>query len=270
MQKLAIHSVPRSGSTWLGQIFNSNPNVAYRYQPLFSFAFKDRLNEYSSPEEIETFFGDILLSRDEFLLQTGKKKLASSYPVFQKNENPTHIIYKEVRYHHIIQNLLNMDETIRVIGLVRNPMGVLNSWFNSPREFRWDLGWDPLIEWREAPLKNQNRKEDFFGFEKWKEVALMFLRLKEDFPERFYLLKYDELLKNPIGITRKLFSFAGLELTPVTEKFLLESRMKDDHENYGVYKSHKADVHWKKTLDSRIVESIHTDLKNTILEQFIQ
>ena len=59
MQYVAIHSVPRSGSTWLGQIFNSHPKVNFRYQPLFSYAFKDYLNEASSSEDIEAFFKNI-------------------------------------------------------------------------------------------------------------------------------------------------------------------------------------------------------------------
>ena len=45
--KVAIHGVPRSGTTWLGSIFDSSPNVIYRNQPLFSYAFKSYLSEHS-------------------------------------------------------------------------------------------------------------------------------------------------------------------------------------------------------------------------------
>ena len=45
MKRIAIHSVPRSGSSWLGQILNSSLKVCFRFQPLFSYAFKDYLNE---------------------------------------------------------------------------------------------------------------------------------------------------------------------------------------------------------------------------------
>lgn len=41
MHKIAIHSVPRSGSTWLGEILNSSANVKYCFQPLFSYKFKE-------------------------------------------------------------------------------------------------------------------------------------------------------------------------------------------------------------------------------------
>ncbi len=269
LHKVAIHSIPRSGSTWLGQIFNSHPDVAYRYQPLFSFAFKGRLNENSSRSEINSYFQDILSSDDEFLHQTGKKSLASNYPVFNKNIKPTHIIYKEVRYHHILKNMLRQDDKVQVIGLVRNPMAALNSWINSPREFRIDLGWDPLSEWRSAPSKNQGRKEEYYGYDKWKEVALLFLQLQEDFPDNFLLVKYNELLKDPIESTQKLFSFVGLDMTSATEEFLVESRKKNDNETYGIYRSHKTDDQWKELLDQHIVDAIHFDLKDTVLEQFL-
>ncbi|MEJ2594752.1 MAG: sulfotransferase domain-containing protein, partial [bacterium] len=182
---------------------------------------------------------------------------------------PTHIIYKEVRYHYIIKNLLEQDDTLQVIGLVRNPMAALNSWLNSPREFRKDLGWDPLSEWRLAPSKNQDRKEEYYGYEKWKEVTLLFLQLKDDYPDNFYLVKYNELLKHPKEVTEKLFSFVGLGMMPATEEFLIESRIKNDNETYGIYRSHKTDDQWKKSLDQTIVDAVQNDLNDTVLEQFL-
>ncbi|MDH5934310.1 hypothetical protein, partial [Vibrio splendidus] len=56
MHKVAIHSVPRSGSSWLGEIINSSPQVNYSFQPLFSYEFKSYLNENSSLENINNFF----------------------------------------------------------------------------------------------------------------------------------------------------------------------------------------------------------------------
>ena len=37
---ISIHGVPRSGTSWLGQILDSSPKVRYKFQPLFSYAFK--------------------------------------------------------------------------------------------------------------------------------------------------------------------------------------------------------------------------------------
>ena len=80
MDKLAIFGVPRSGTSWLGQIFNSHPNVTMRNQPLFSYEHKGRLNETSSQKEIYSFFEEIYNSRDDFALMASEAQ--KNYPIF--------------------------------------------------------------------------------------------------------------------------------------------------------------------------------------------
>ncbi|MDF1594396.1 MAG: sulfotransferase, partial [Desulfobacterales bacterium] len=167
MDKIAIFGVPRSGTTWLSQIFNSHPGVALRFQPLFSYGHKGRLSEYSSAMEIRKFFKEILFTQDPFALMT--TEFQKNYPTFEKSEKPTHIVFKETRYLHIIENMLNICSEIKIIGIVRNPLSVLASWVRAPKEFNKE--WDINREWLYAPSKNQNRPEEFYGFDKWKEVA---------------------------------------------------------------------------------------------------
>ena len=73
MNKIAIHSVPRSGSTWLGSIFDSCPNVKYALQPLFSYAYKDYLSLNSTSEDIQSFFEELKVSDDDFINQIEAK-----------------------------------------------------------------------------------------------------------------------------------------------------------------------------------------------------
>jgi hypothetical protein len=270
IKKIALHSAPRSGSTWLGQIFNSHPEVAYRFQPLFSYAFKDRLNECSRLPSINQFFWDLLDSQDKFLLQIDEGSLAKRKVVFEKSNNPTHVVYKEVRYHHILKNLLKQDPDIKVIGLVRNPMAVINSWQRSPREFRRDLGWDLMEEWRDANKKNLHRIEEFHGFTKWKAATKLFLRLKKEYPDNFYLITYNELLTDTVGHVSKVFAFCELDMADATMKFLADSRSQHDTDEYSVYKSHVVDSDWEKELDPRITKEIITELTGTEMEQFLK
>lgn len=152
MKRIAIHSAPRSGSSWVGQLFNSSPKVSFKFQPLFSYAFKGGLDENSSKNDIEIFFDEISKSNDDFLLQKDKVE-SGIYPKFDKDHMITHVAYKEVRYHHILENLLQQDSELKVIGIIRNPFSVINSFLQSPREFRRDLGWSELEEWRLASKK---------------------------------------------------------------------------------------------------------------------
>lgn len=267
MKKIAIHSVPRSGSSWIGQIFNSSPDVNFKFQPLFSYAFKDFLNPLSSLKDINTFFEKIAKSNDPFLLQQDKID-KGIYPVFQKNNQPTHIAYKEVRYHHILENMLKVDPDLVVVGIVRSPYAVINSFLNAPREFRKDLGWDELNEWQYANKKNLNRPEEFFGYEKWKEVALLFQKLKEQYPDRFYLVKYDDLLTDTLQEVEKIFDFCGIDVTDQTISFLKKSSQGNQEDTYSVYKKKITDDSWKKSLNPIIVDVISKDLESNGLKEY--
>jgi len=179
-------------------------------------------------------------------------------------------VYKEVRYHHILKNLLKKDKEVKVIGLVRNPFSVVNSWLNAPREFRKDLGWNELEEWRFAKKKNLNKVEEFNGYEKWKEVTLLFEELKKIYPERFYILKYDELLRSTESGVKDLFEFCDLDFQNQTKHFLFNSTNNDQSkEAYSVFRKNQVDDNWKTQLNTTIISEIKEDLKIIDLEKYI-
>ncbi len=259
----AIHGVPRSGTSWLGQLVNSSPRVAYRYQPLFSYAFKDRLGPHSSRDEIWQFFKEIYASDDDFLLQKDKVE-SGAYPRFSKIPVPTHLVYKEVRYHHILENLLLQCPEVKVIGIIRHPCAVINSWLKAPREFKPE--WDVQAEWRRAPSKNQNRPEEFYGYEKWKEVARLFFRLQQEFSDQFYLIYYRELIRDTLGEVRKLFNFLELPVEDQTLRFIQASTQQFHPDVYAVFRRKTTDDAWKTELPQFIQEAIVQDLTGSDLE----
>jgi len=236
MKQIALHSVPRSGSSWIGQILNSSPIVNYKFQPLFSYEFKDYLDKNSTKDRINNFFNKIARNNSDFLIQ--KEKVDSGfYPVFKKNKRYTHIVYKEVRYHHIVKNMLDKtDNNLLLIGIVRNPFAVINSFLLAPREFRNDLGWDKYKEWQYADSKNQGKKEEFFGFEKWKEIYFLFDDLKKIYANRFFLIDYDKILFDTVKEVKKLFKFCGIKYSTQTDDFINKSRLINSKDVYSVYK----------------------------------
>jgi hypothetical protein len=267
MQRVAIHSVPRSGSTWVGSIFDSHPQVAYRFQPLFSYAFKGVLKSTSTTEEIISFFNSIAASPDDFINQA-EAKAKGLVPVFKK-DLPTVTVYKEVRYHHIIENLLQRDTEIRVIGLVRNPLSTLYSWYNAPREFKTELGWQLLDEWQYAEKKNQGKEEEFNGYEKWKQVAYCFRKLAVQYPDRFYLLRYQDLLSDTERVVKSLFEFTGLDFARQTQDFILLSRQSHVDDAYGVFKNKLLDNEWQAKIPQPIVDYVVNDLADTELVSYL-
>jgi len=266
MKLIAIHSMPRSGSTWLGSIIDSCPNVSYKMQPLFSYALKGSLKENSTLEEINSFKIKLLDTKDSFIDQTESKE-KGTVPTFEKAKISC-VAYKETRYHFILQNLLQKDQEARLIGLIRNPLAHLNSWFKAPKEFETD--WKIEEEWRTANNKNKNNIEEYYGFEKWKEVAFMFHKLKSDFLDRVFILNYGELIKEPIKKTKELFSFFDLPYSEQTENFLITSRMYNNEDPYGVYKSKKNDESWRSDFPDFIKQEVYFELKGTVLERYLK
>lgn len=268
MKRIAIHSAPRSGSTWLGAIFDSHPEVAYRFQPLFSYEFKGRLNENSSKLEVLNFFNEIGSSEDEFINQIKGKK-EGVIPNFLK-EKPTHIVYKEVRYHHILKNMLESDNDLKIVGMIRNPLSVLNSWFRAPKEFRADLAWDIQKEWRFAQLKNIDKIEEFNGYEKWKEVTLLFETLERDYKNQFIIVSYENLVENTLEEVGRLFNFTGLELKDQTREFITNEGNRNDSNAYSVFKNKQSPVLKQYSLPENIVAEIENDMLSCGLEKYLK
>lgn len=264
---VAIHGAPRSGTSWLGQLFNSNEHVAYRYQPLFSYAFKGRLTDQSGTVDIARFLDDLLVSQDDFVLQRDGASLAGYELSFGKREI-THLVYKEVRYHDVLENLLKREPRTLAIGIVRDPCAAIHSWLHAPREF--DLTWDPLIEWHDAPRKNAGKPENWYGFNRWKELASLFHRLRERFPNRFLIVRYEALVRAPEKTLSRLFDACGLSMTPQVAQFVGASRARDDGMPYGVFRdAAQGRPTWRDELDTQIIEAIHDDLRGTPLEHYL-
>lgn len=266
--KIAIHSVPRAGSSWLGQIFNSSPNVNFIFQPLFSYTFKSFLNENSSQNSIYDFFNKIAISDDDFLTQ--KENIRNGkYPRFLKKEPSNFVVYKEVRYHNILKNMIAKTSDVKLVCLVRNPIATIDDWLNTPREFRKDLGWNEIEEWRFAKKKNWDRPEEFNGYEKWKEATNIFEYLQKKYPERVCIVEYKKLLENSLQETQRIFNFCGIELENQTINFLSESNKKHNNDPYSVYKSITEDTKWKNSLNPLIANEILKDLIQSSLKKYL-
>ena len=263
MQNVAIHSVPRSGSTWLGEILNSSSNVKYCFQPLFSYKFKDFLDERSRKEDIDNFFSMLKATDDEFICQNSQRA-AGTLPNFQKSNLTTHVIYKEVRYHHVLENLLSQNDEIKLILLVRNPIEVMNSWVNAPKEF--NKNWEVDRELVNAELKNQGRKENFYGLNAWVQTTELFERLAKSHRKRVVLIEYTTLQRNLVQTVEYLFEFCNLELTNSTYRFLNESLQKQNSDTYSVFRGGKKS---QIMLNDNLIKKITKHVSDAKLSHYI-
>lgn len=267
MKKVAIFGPPRSGTSWLGQIFNSHPEVVLRFQPLFSYEHKGALSGASTRKEIQSFFHAILNSNDLFTLMEAESQSEWEYPSFTKSSAPTHLVFKETRYLQIVENLLQAGDDVVVVGIIRDPLATLASWVSAPKEFSPD--WDVREEWRLASKKNGGRPEEYFGFERWKEVATNFLRFETLYPDRFRLVRYAALNQSPDSVISDLFHFCSLALHPQVADFIRQSRGRQSDDAYSVYRLPSDDTRWREVLPDDIVDAVIRELNPSPLCEFI-
>lgn len=266
---VSIHGVPRSGTSWLGQIFASHSDVAYRHQPLFAYRFKDRLNLQSTSDDIYYFLHELYqVFDDEFILDVNRRESTREFwQTVVKAKSPKYLVMKMVRYHHLLRLFLEKIEGVKIIGIVRHPCAVINSWLQAPKEF--PTGWNAHEEWRYASKKNAGRIEEFNGFEKWKEVALMFLQFEQEYPSKFCITQYESLASAPEAEVSRLFSFVGLNIQKQTLDFIRISQSKHDPDPYAVIKNPNSYRRWDMELNPSIANEIITEVQNTEIERFL-
>jgi len=238
MKKIAIFGCPRSGTSYLGQIFNNSENVAYRYQPLWSYEFKDfffkrRINFKS----VKNFHYKIFKAKSPYVL--------TKYKV--KKKKITHLMWKEVRYHNLIKKLITSNQLNYIIYIFRKPENVINSWYDAPGEFK--KNWDIKKEYFYA--KNINKKKyDYYGLFKWIKSGSEVLKLTKS---KILLISYEDLEKNPNKIVKKLFSKINLKFTKKINIFINKTKKRSSIDQYSIYKK-KSKMKLPKEILSKIIE----------------
>ena len=261
-----LMGMPRSGTSWLSQIVDSSPEVRFRLSPLFSYAFKNAVNERSSRVEWEDVLRGAYLIEDRFMAQTCQRE-AGRYPVFaEKADSPPVLVVKDTRYHNLLERILSLFENSRLVAIARHPCGAIHSWLTTPKEF--PQGADPLKEWRSGACR-KTAPEEFWGFEDWKIATRLHLDLMRRHPGRVHFMRYEALVEDAFAETRRLFDFLGLRWSRQTEAFLSESQSRHEEHTHAVFKRPDVKDRWRRELDPVIQNEIRKDLEGSDLARFL-
>jgi hypothetical protein len=224
--------VPRSGSSWLGQIINSHPETDFRFQPLFSFEFQAKVDKAFAEFKIGKLLQDIFKTESEFLMQKSRIK-EGSYPQFKKSQKKSFLAFKENSNLQRIDQILEQVNECVAIFLVRDPIKVIESWISSPREFKHGLSISD--EWNTAPSRNLTANQ-FFGYQRWEYSTKEFQRLVIKYPKRTMIVSYEDLVRDTSMLTTKIFKFLGLEMASSTLNFLTDSTSLFQDNPYSVFR----------------------------------
>ena len=248
---ISIHGVPRTGSSWLLSIFNSNNETKCIYQPLFSYSFKNILNETSSNIDFDNFINNIKETDDSFCnmktnfhTNNGINKILD----FDKTNIKT-IVMKHVTHHYLIEKMIEWNPNIKIIGLIRNPTQIIESQMNACHE--------NLKDWLNGEDKNNDLKENYFGFNKLMELNNYFIYLKEKYEKNVYLIRYEDLLKNTLEEIRKLFIFCNIKLENSTIEHINISTSIHDKYDYSIFRNKELLINKKNNLNQEIQDYIN-------------
>ena len=260
-----VFSMPRSGSSWLGQIFDSCPYVLYKFQPfgLENYAQSlENIEFINSPKNIlESIFNDSEPFINQRCMAEYYKKNKNNYMGFLKNNKTTINVCKNVHGIDYVPYFINIEE-VRIIFLIRHPCGYINSLLTSPERSQKDYK-----DWIEGTFISYDNKVNWFtgaprydreyrGFLDWIHTTLLFTHLESNNHDKIRVLKYEDLVESPVDTISSLFKWLGIKLEKQTIDFIETSTSSHDEDPYSVYKNSTVVSKWKYQLDMNIQKTI--------------
>ncbi|KAK8747518.1 hypothetical protein OTU49_016430 [Cherax quadricarinatus] len=261
MLQVVIATTWRSGSTFLEELLESHSAVYNHYEPLLQFGLRqirggedsleaqriihDLLScRYSEHKQYLTTAQKIkeMISRNTRLWSTCSTKewgdALCFNDVFLKEACQLFpwATMKIVRLRLKFLRPLLEDENlnVRIVFLVRDPRGVMNS--------RTDT-----VKWCTAP-DCSDPKALCTDMEDDLEAAL---QLQKDFPGKLYILRYEDMSLNPVNKTRELLDYTGLDFDAKMEEFLDSHTTKNLDKPWSTSRESKTRVtYWVSKLSS--------------------
>ena len=256
----AIFGTGRSGTTWLGSIVSSHPEISYRFEPFHrlqntnvevsrtinlirsdTFSAKDLPQIYHAlspayPEcEKPPFFDKSfsLPAGRKFAWLLSRNNSFGAY-IFQRLYTPKEksmLIFKEVDFVDVLIKLVVKAE-IPIVYIVRHPCAVVSSVLRGqknslmPSKRRSVLG--SLLEKHEPTLakKYQSRLDSLKVCEQ--EVLLWLIDVGQALracknSAKGMVVIYEQLTQLPLETSTKVFQHFGLDMTPESAAFIDES-----------------------------------------------
>jgi len=263
---IILAGMPRSGTTWLGHIFDSHPDVAYRVCPLFCHSLKNALSPASERAEWERVLRLAFHEPSEYMLGIQGRRAGELPPFTWKSVPPTRLVLKFDRHQNLVRHALRHFPDLSVVGIVRHPCAAIDSWLRTPKEFPSDA--DPLAHWRSGAVKKR-WPGDHFGFDDWVWLTNELLDLERVYPERVEVVRYEAMVRAGAEAATALLERCGLPAHSRITAFVEESQSRHSSATHGVFKNPSVVDAWQGRLLEPIRRAIEQELRGSHLERFL-
>lgn len=258
--------MPRSGTTWLSQIFESAPEAIVRLSPPYSFEFRGKLNVNSSRSDWLKVLQGAVNSNDRFLTQNWRRD-SGELETFSKNfDEVTTLFVKDTRYHDLYLSAIKRLPRSKFIYIVRHPAAALWSW-KSCKEFPEYA--DFRREWRSGACRKREGDQEYWGFDDWLALTHRYRILSSVHPDRVFIVKYEQLVKDAEAETKRMFNFCGISLGSQTLSFLKRSQQRNDPRPYAVFKDKAHHARWRQLFPQNLMDEIERDTIKQGLKDYL-
>ncbi|KAF2361577.1 Sulfotransferase domain [Trinorchestia longiramus] len=229
VKRILVLTTWRSGSTFLGDIFNAYPGTFYSFEPLHQLLQKQHLEDGPLKKPVLKLLRDIMtcnMSQQDGFFDYVKNKtfLISHNSRYWQSCSMNRALCFDANFYNKVCEVMpvNVIKTVRmgagpveelladpsldlrVIHLVRDPRGTMHSRLK--------------LEWCRAPVcRDPNVVCDHLFFDlKCSES------LQAKYPDRFLLVRYEDLGTQPEAMTSLILEFVGLPSTTSVKNFIAE------------------------------------------------
>lgn len=261
----------RSGTTWIGKIFDSHPDVVYRHEPDVRLGGGDIPRICNEPQK----YRDAAASYISELCAVNDARTNSKPPIFSKNYH--NILETELRkfciyalryggaalpqlnswpipdfigdadHKTVIKSVSALGRAglfaiaapeSRIIQILRHPCGHVGSVLRGQqlnklaREIPLGFAEADVCAHYDIDLPRL-KAMSLLEQATWRWVILNHKAMQDlEGRSNAMTLVYEDLCTAPVDVTKKLFAFAGIGWTPQTEAFLAESTQPNGSEEY--------------------------------------
>lgn len=203
-----LHGLPRSGTSLLGMLLAGHPKIAYRYQPLVSYALRDRLHEFLGWEGLGRLHDELRHCSDPFINQSRGEDEGTHIRSFTV-ARPSTMLIKQVRFHnHLLDWMRHPYAALIMIN--RKPEDLIISQLRAYGELgQFGPGEDV---WKTAEAKNGGDENSFYGYARIADYLAIQAELSKRYKSRLCVVDYEDLVAEPLQTLERILAF--LQMAP--------------------------------------------------------